>query len=60
MKKVITKDFCREFDRSPEWLRIQLRKKYVKPIGNHWEWDEREARKVRKWLRDVLERRVKP
>jgi hypothetical protein len=49
------KHLSREFDRSSKWLRQQLRRKYGRhPVGRNWEWNEREARKIRRWLTKLL------
>jgi hypothetical protein len=58
VNKVVPKQLAVEFNRRPAWIRKQLRAHYgrVKGVGLCWEFNEREARKVREWLSHLLRR----
>lgn len=58
--RIVPKHLSREIgDRSDRWVRIQLRKKFKRPKGGTWVWDESSVREVRAWLKQRLKETTK-
>jgi hypothetical protein len=55
---ITPKHIARDLSMKPSVVRAMLRERYGLAAANRWTWDEKEAKKIKKWLAKTLDKKV--